>query len=79
MQATQSIILSPITSELVEAPFRLILQPTPVNGLRRPSQVMAEKLLTMRRERVADTIGRLTAEEMQQLETRLALVLGLRG
>jgi mRNA interferase MazF len=78
MRATESVILSPITSDLVDAPFRMLLQPNPDNGLRQASHVMADKLITIRRERVSSTIGRLTDNEMRQLDARLVLVLGLR-
>lgn len=40
-----SVTILPITSELVEAPlFRLSVDPTPGNGLRKRSQVMVDKI-----------------------------------
>jgi len=79
MRARDSVILCPLTTKVEDAPFRLPLQANAGNGLREPSDVMVDKLITVRRERVSGAIGQLTADEMQQVEIRLALVLGLRG
>ncbi len=49
----------------------------PGNGLRVRSQVMADKPVTVRRERVGRQIGRLAAEEVTRLNAALAFVMGL--
>ena len=73
-----SIMLCLLTSELVKAPlFRIDVTPSPENGLRRPSQIMADKILTVRRERIGERIGRLEERAMRALERALVFVLGL--
>jgi mRNA interferase MazF len=53
-----SVVVCQLTSELVDAPdFRVTLEPKPENGLRLKSQVMADKPVTMRRERIGQKIG----------------------
>src|SRR5205085_5145086 len=47
-----SIVICQITSELAEADFRITIEPGPETGLRVRSQVMADKPVTIRRERV---------------------------
>src|SRR5229473_488198 len=48
-----SVVVCQLTSELADAPdFRVTIEPKPENGLRFKSQVMADKPVTMRRERI---------------------------
>jgi mRNA interferase MazF len=73
-----SVVVCRLTSELVDAPdFRVTIDPKPENGLRLPSQVMADKPVTIRRERVGQRIGRLGSQDMIRLSAALAFVLGL--
>ena len=67
-----------MTSEMTDAAdFRITIEPTDENGLRMPSQVMADKPVTIRRERVGQRIGRLGAADMARLSAALAFVMGL--
>ena len=73
-----SITLCPITSHLVDAPlFRLNLQPTAENGLGVSSQIMVDKITTVRKEKLRQTIGRLSSAEIDTLNRALYLWLGL--
>ena len=72
-----SIVICPMTSELVEADFRITIEPGPETGLRDRSQVMADKPATVRRERIGRRIGQLGAADMARLNVALALVMGL--
>ena len=73
-----SVVVCQLTSELADAPdFRLTIDPTPENGLRLKSQVMADKPVTVRRERIGKKIGRLGNQDMARLGIALAFVLGL--
>jgi mRNA interferase MazF len=73
-----SVVVCQLTSELVDAPdFRVTIDPRPENGLRVTSQVMADKPVTIRRERIGQKIGRLRKQDMAQLSAALAFVLGL--
>ena len=73
-----SVVICQLTSELADAPdFRITIEPTRENGLRLRSQVMADKPVTVRRERVGQKIGRLANQDMARLGIALAFVLGL--
>jgi mRNA interferase MazF len=75
-----SITVLPVTSTLVNAPlFRLAVEPSAHNGLRALSQVMADKLTTVRRERIGGVIGALEPETLTRVNRALALWLGIAG
>lgn len=77
-EAHMSVIVCQMTSELSDAPdFRVIVDPGETNGLRVRSQIMADKPVTVRRERIRQTIGRLAAEDVRRLNVALAFVMGL--
>jgi len=73
-----SVVVCQLTSELADAPdFRITIEPKPENGLRLESQVMADKPVTVRRERIGQKIGRLGNQDMARLGIALAVVFGL--
>ena len=73
-----SVVVCQMTTELAEAPdFRISVAPSPGNGLRATSQVMADKPVTIRRERIGQRIGRLDAPDIARLNVALAFVMGL--
>ena len=73
-----SYILALITSTVREAPLlRLTLPPTGHNGLNTPSQIMVDKLVTVRRDKIQKSIGYLSEQETIELNRLLALVMGL--
>jgi mRNA interferase MazF len=72
-----SVVVCQMTSELAEADFRITIEPGPETGLRARSQVMADKPVTIRRERIGQRIGRLGASDMARLNVALAFVMGL--
>jgi mRNA interferase MazF len=72
-----SVVICPMASDLVEADFRITIEPGPETGLRVRSQIMDDKPVTIRRERIGQRIGRLGTAEMVRLNVALALVMGL--
>jgi mRNA interferase MazF len=72
-----SVVVCPMTSELAEAEFRIAIEPGPETGLRVCSQVMVDKPVTIRRERIGQRIGQLGAADMARLNVALAFVMGL--
>ena len=73
-----SVVVCQLTSDLADAPdFRVTIDPSPENGLRLTSQVMADKPVTVRRERIGPRFGRLGDRDMARLGAALAFVLGL--
>jgi len=76
-EAHPSVTILPVTSALREAPLlRIRVAPTLENGLRKVSQVMVDKLQTVAREKVGETIGRLDDESMLAVNRALAVFLG---
>ena len=73
-----SLTVCPITSELIDARlFRLPVEPGPTNGLRKRSQIMVDKIQSLRRARVRSVVGRLTAKQLGEVDGALRLWLGL--
>jgi mRNA interferase MazF len=67
-----------MTSDVVDAPdFRVTIEPNERNGLRFRSQVMADKPVTVRRERIGQLIGRLADADIGRLNIALAFVMGI--
>jgi mRNA interferase MazF len=76
--AHASVVVCQMTSECSDAPdFRVTIEPTDQNGLRARSQVMADKPVTIRRERIGQRIGRLDDKDIARLNRALAFVMGL--
>ena len=74
--ATLTVLL--VSSTLTEAPlFRLTVDPTPKNGLRMRSQIMVDKAMTVKRDKVGGVIGRLDDEMMIAVNRSLLLWIGL--
>lgn len=68
-----SVVICQLTSDMADAPdFRVSIEPT-----REKSQVMADKPITVRRERIGQKIGRLANQDMARIGTALAFVMGL--
>ncbi len=68
----------PITSELVAAPLlRVTVQPSAENGLQKSSQVMVDKALTVRRDKVGPTFGCINSDALVEVERCLAVFLGI--
>ncbi len=74
----QSTIVALMTSSIVDAPLlRLTVQPTSGNGLKKVSQVQANRILTLPTEKVGQQVGKLAATEITALNCMLAIVIGL--
>jgi len=76
---TESVVVALITSD--QRPksmlFRRAILPTDGNGLRQPSDVMLDKLVTIPRLKVSDAIGHLNSTEMAEVSSSLVLFLGM--
>lgn len=61
----------------VDAPLiRLTIQPTPGNGLRKESQIMVDKAMSVKRDKLGEPFGHLDDETMVSVNRSLALFLG---
>jgi mRNA interferase MazF len=74
----ESVIVCQMTSDLADASdFRISIDPSADNGLRLRSQIMIDKPITVRRERIGQSLGRLTLADMVRVNAALAFVMGL--
>lgn len=68
----------PVTSSLLAAPLlRIAVSPSAANGLQKPSQVMVDKAMTVKRDKVGQAFGRIDAGAIVELERCLAVFLGI--
>lgn len=68
----------PISSEIIDSPlFRIVLEPTPENGLRKVSQVMVDKIVSVKHERIGKPIGHILDDAMLRITRALALWIGV--
>ncbi|WP_311066103.1 type II toxin-antitoxin system PemK/MazF family toxin [Halomonas sp. DWK9] len=66
-----------VTGTLVDAPLiRVGVEASQTNGLRKRSQVMVDKAMTVKREKLGEPFGRLDDSEMLAVNRALALFLG---
>lgn len=72
LQAHPSVTLCPLTSTLMEAPLvRIAVEPSPRNGLRKPSQLMVDKLFTVPMEAIGAVVGQLEPRALIELDLAL--------
>ena len=78
--ATSSVAVAPVTSSLLDAPLmriRISGGDGRLSGLDHDSDVMIDKLTTVRRSNVHTRVGRLTAEQLVEIERAIMAFLGL--
>ncbi|HEY5056968.1 MAG TPA: type II toxin-antitoxin system PemK/MazF family toxin [Acidobacteriaceae bacterium] len=75
---TENVTVALITSDLLRAPnIRIIVVPDDRNGLRKPSEVMADNVQTIRTQRIGAVIGSLDEATMHRVNAALMIFLGL--
>lgn len=73
-----SVTILPLTSTLIGAPLlRITVEPNTENGLQKPSQVMLDKLMTVKRDKIGPAFGCIDADTMVEIERCLAVFLGI--
>jgi mRNA interferase MazF len=78
--ATDSVTICAFTTDPTDAPlFRVLVGPNQRNGLDAPSRIMADKITTVRRQRLATRIGQLDNEDIMRLNRSVLVFLGLAG
>ena len=76
--ATSSVTVCPLTSDLTEIPLlRIPLSPNVANGLKSPSSIMLDKATTMSRSKLGERVGKVSDAEMIELSRRLVVFLDL--
>jgi mRNA interferase MazF len=73
-----TVFICPISSDVQERlPLRPIIEAEPSNGLRLRSQIMTDKMIALRQDRVRRVIGHIDSQTSEQLDRALLVVLGL--
>lgn len=73
-----TVTVLPVTSTLVASPLlRIAVEPNSETGLQKPSQVMIDKAITVKRDKVGKPFGRIDADLMVEVERCLAVFLGI--
>ena len=66
-----------VSGTLQDAPLlRITVEPDAENGLLKTSQIMVDKTMTIRRDKIGPTFGRLDTETMISVNRLLAVFLG---
>ena len=75
---TLSVVVLPLTSDLRNYGFlRVRVEPELANGLTKTSQVMIDKITALPRERVGAVIGRISDQQMKEVERGLRIFLAI--
>ena len=73
-----SVTVLPVTSTRVAAPLlRVTVQPSAENGLQKPSQIMIDKAMTVKRDKLGPAFGRIDANSLLEVGRCLAVFLGI--
>ncbi len=76
--ALDSITICGFTSDPTDLPlFRVLVEPTKLNGLKSPSRIMVDKILTIRKGKLGYRVGRLDDRDVVRLDRATATFLGL--
>lgn len=78
--ATDSITICAFTTDEADAPlFRIEIQPSEANGLRRNCRMMVDKITTVRKSKMGLRLGILDDESIIKLNQAMLVFLGLAG
>lgn len=73
-----SVTVLPVTSELRATPlFRVTLEAGGKTGLRKASQVMVDKAVTLPRDKIGPTFGQIDAKAMAEIDRCVAVFFGI--
>jgi mRNA interferase MazF len=73
-----TITLCPVTTTILDAPlFRPTVDPSPTNGLRKVSQIMVDKMVSIPRDKIGPAVGSLDDLSMVRVNRAATLWLGL--
>ncbi len=78
--ATSSVTICAFTTDETEAPlFRVSVEPSDGNGLKKPSRLMVDKVTTVPRTKIGSRIGSLGDQDVVRLNRAIVVFLGLAG
>src|SRR4030081_4162271 len=71
-EEASTIFICPVSSDLQERlPLRPIIEAKPSNGLRLRSQIMTNKMISLRHDRIRSVIGHIDARRSEELDGAL--------
>jgi mRNA interferase MazF len=77
-EGLSTVFICPVSSDVHERlQLRPIIEAKPSNGLRLRSQIMTDKMISLRHERIWRIIGHIDGETSEHLDRALLVVLGL--
>ena len=78
LKSTDSVLVSLMTSAVADTPlFRLSIEPSESNGLKLPTQIMVDKILSIPRGKCGPVIGAIGQSSLIALNAMLTVVMGL--
>jgi mRNA interferase MazF len=77
---TSSVTVCPLSTVLRDTPLaRVPVEATDANGLAQPSEIMVDRITTVRRANLGRRVGHLTKQDMIRVEQSLLVFLGIAG
>jgi mRNA interferase MazF len=77
LSSTDSILVCLVTTDRHDLPvYRLPVEPSKANSLRDPSDIMADKIMAVVRNKVGRVIGSLEPERLAELTTMVTAMVG---
>jgi len=77
-EETDSVTVVPLTTHLADAPLvRIPIPSSQLSGLDLDSEAMVDKVTTVRRANIVSRVGRVTAEQLLEVERAMMAFLGL--
>ncbi len=75
---TDTLTVLLLSSTIVDTPLiRIMVQPTQSNALNSPSQIMIDKAMTLKREKIGRVFGSIEDETLMAVNRSLAVFFGL--
>lgn len=73
-----TVFVCPVSSDVQEKlPLRPIIEARSSNGLRLRSQIMTDKMISLRHDRIRSVIGHIDSKTSEELDRALLVMLGL--
>ncbi|MFK5926376.1 MAG: type II toxin-antitoxin system PemK/MazF family toxin, partial [Desulfuromusa sp.] len=77
-EALATVTVLPVTSTLIDAPlFRILLEPSDTNQLFKKSQIMVDKVMSLKLDKIGNTFGEVDENVLLEVSRSLAVFLGI--
>lgn len=75
--ATNSIVVCPLTSDVTDSLARVAVDPSEANGLSAHSRIMIDKITTVRRSKLSQHIGAISDTDIVEVNRSMLVFLGI--